>query len=230
MHTKSRVSLLAIRWNFARIAVELHFFTLYFFFSLLNSKQLQLWLQKDAYEAGNKEKVLGLRCQYPVHSIKRQNELLQCSLATAVRIEQELAEICVTGSSKKLALKQEATDNNKDQVDNRPADDNGNAKEPLVVENGSVRAILNILDSFKLEDMVKDDKKAAAAGGSGAVDVKVVVPQNGTKAPFNEESVVNGMSQGDRLQQIKALRRHARATTTGALKYVINLHALMYLP
>ena len=217
-------------WRFVGISPELQLnCTFSLFISLLNSKQLQLWLQKDAYEAGNKEKVLGLRCQYPVHSIKRQNELLQCSLATAVRIEQELAEICVTGSSKKLALKQEATDN-KDQVDNRPADDNGNAKEPLVVENGSVRAILNILDSFKLEDMVKDDKKAAAAGGSCAVDVKVVVPQNGTKAPFNEESVVNGMSQGDRLQQIKALRRHARATTTGALKYVINLHALMYLP
>lgn len=35
----------------------------------------------------------------------------------------------------------------------------------------------------------------------------------------DEMKIINGMSQGDRLQQIKALRRqHARATTTGALK------------
>ena len=58
---------------------------------------------------------------------------------------------------------------------------------------------------------------AAMDGGKAA---EVSKASGGPPAVNDECAIINGMSQGDRLQQIKSLRRHhhLRATTTGALK------------
>ena len=62
--------------------------------------------------------------------------------------------------------------------------------------------VITVVESMQNDKQVVDEKK------------KKVTPLDN-----DEMKIINGMSQGDRLQQIKALRRqHARATTTGALK------------
>lgn len=104
-------------------------------------------------------------------------------------------------------------------------------------EAGGVRTILNILDNFKLEDIKKDDGKLAPTDAEGnhqsiSVVESALMPNTTAakpealkekKAPVNsEECLINGMSQGDRLQHIKAMRQHARSTTTGALRHVFS--------
>ena len=64
--------------------------------------------------------------------------------------------------------------------------------------------VITVVESMQNDKQVVDEKK------------KKVTPLDN-----DEMKIINGMSQGDRLQQIKALRRqHARATTTGALKLI----------
>lgn len=217
------------------------------------SKQLQMWLQKDEYDNAHSGQSLGIVCPYPVHSFKQRKHFESTANSNANHNSRHagktavyLSEICVTTSGVKTAKSPKLTDNG-----NRINDDGGAALQETTcrsltcinnttdkeTDSGSVRSILNILDSFKLEDM-KDDKTSAsnATGNkpgisvveSTLLDVPVDPNANATVkqeplkekkgSVFNEECLVNGMSQGDRLQQIKSLRRHARATTTGALK------------
>lgn len=219
----------------------------------VESKQLQMWLQKDEYDDAHNGQSLGIVCAYPVHSFQ-QRKLFESTANSnanhnsrhAGKTAVYLSEICVTGSSLNTAKCPKLADNG-----NRINEDAGaslqettcrslicinNAAEKET-DSGSVRSILNILDSFKLEDM-KEDKTSASnsAGNKPALSVaestllavpvdpnaNATIKQEPLKekkgSVFNEECLVNGMSQGDRLQQIKSLRRHARATTTGALK------------
>lgn len=222
-------------------------------FFLLSSKQLQMWLQKDEYDNAHNGQSLGIVCPFPVHSLKQRKHFESNSNANyssrhVGKAAVYLSEICVTGSSLNSVKCPKVTDNGNRINDNAGANSLGesNCRSVICVnstaektepDSGSVRSILNILDSFKLEDM-KDDKNSSASvtavvnkPGISVADSALldgpVDPNANTKpeplkekkgSVFNEECLVNGMSQGDRLQQIKSLRRHARATTTGALK------------
>jgi len=215
-----------------------------------------MWLQKDEYDNAHNGQSLGIVCPFPVHSLN-QRKLLQSNANSNANYSSRhvgkaavyLSEICVTGSSLNSVKCPKVTDNGNRINDNAGASlGESNCRSVICVnsttekaetDSGSVRSILNILDSFKLEDM-KDDKNSSASvttavnkpgilvAESALLDGPVDPNANATIKPeplkekkgsvFNEECLVNGMSQGDRLQQIKSLRRHARATTTGALK------------
>ncbi|XP_046458032.1 uncharacterized protein LOC124204850 isoform X2 [Daphnia pulex] len=221
----------------------------------VESKQLQMWLQKDEYDNAHNGQSLGIVCPFPVHSLKQRKHFESNSNANyssrhVGKAAVYLSEICVTGSSLNSVKCPKVTDNSNRINDNAGANSLGESNCQSVIcvnstaekaepDSGSVRSILNILDSFKLEDM-KDDKNSSASvtavvnkpgisvADSALLDGPVDPNANATIKPeplkekkgsvFNEECLVNGMSQGDRLQQIKSLRRHARATTTGALK------------
>jgi len=58
-----------------------------------------------------------------------------------------------------------------------------------------VKSILNILDNFKLEDMVTENNQR------------------------DEGQAESGVTQGDCLNQIKAMRRRVRGATTGVYVY-----------
>lgn len=212
-----------------------------------------MWLQKDEYDNAHNGQALGIVCPFPVHSIK-QRKLLDSSASSnanygsriAGKTSVYLSDMCVSGTSvhpvKCSKLSDDANRNN----DNSVASLSESSSRSVICVNstdkeserdgGSVRSILNILDSFKLEDM-KEDKPLSSSPVSkpgislvesnlldGTVDpnansnVKPEPLKEKTVGVFNEECLINGMSQGDRLQQIKSMRRHARATTTGALK------------
>ena len=231
--------------------VNFHLFTNYLF----SSKQLQMWLAKDEYDQANKDRPLGLVCPYPVHSLKQRKQLESSSANAApasgilVRTgppstSSYLSEICITGSSLSAIKYTRTTTTTTESTavisNGQQGPSVGEAATSNERESGGVRSILNILDSFKLEDM----KDAKANSTVTTANVATVVESNvsnsvgfkavsqkekklssgstGGAAPsavFNEESIINGMSQGDRLQQIKAMRRlHSRSTTTGALK------------
>ena len=234
------------------------FFRLLFlllFIYFLSSKQLQMWLAKDEYEQNNKDHPLGLVCSYPVHSLK-QRKFLESSSANAQTAPASsilvrtgppsttsyLSEICITGSSLS-AIKYTRTTDSAPVVTNGQGSSSNEPTSPNERESGGVRSILNILDSFKIEDM-KEAKATSPVttvntGSGGNITVvesnvsnpskekKLSSGSTGGAAPaavFNEESIINGMSQGDRLQQIKSMRRlHSRSTTTGALKYLKQL-------
>jgi len=176
----------------------------------VESKQLQLWLQKDAHESSHPDKPLGQRCLYPVHSLKQKKLLSEAGSPRNLKpVNQHLAEMCITGSKLTKATRPEpaAVPASTDQSDR----DNGNS---------GVRTILNILDSFKLEDQQQQQPQVITVVESIQNDKQVVDEKKKKVSPLDndEMKIINGMSQGDRLQQIKALRRqHARATTTGAL-------------
>lgn len=216
-----------------------------------------MWLQKDEYDNAHNDRSLGIVCPFPVHSLKQRKLLDSAANSNAnytSRISGKpavyLSEICVTGSTVNSSAKcTKGTDNANRNNDNTNAGASlvdSNCRSVICVnpteketESGSVRSILNILDSFKLEDMKEDKSTPSVAVGNNKTGISVVesslldVPSvdpnaNASIKPeplkekkgsvFNEECLINGMSQGDRLQQIKSMRRHARATTTGALK------------
>lgn len=204
-----------------------------------------MWLQKDEYDNSHPGRPLGVVCTYPVHSLK-QRKVLESTTANYSRNAVKQApvyEICVS----KCSTTKVAADNaNRNNVDNNVVVDQSDSNCRSVIncvdkeaETGnSVRSILNILDSFRLEDMKEDNKSTVVVSPvktgitvveSNLLDGQVDPNANAKPEPlreenknkvsvFNEECLINGMSQGDRLQQIKSLRRHARATTTGALK------------
>ena len=216
-----------------------------------------MWLQKDEYDNAHNGQSLGIVCPVPVHSLKQRKHFESNANSNANYNSRHvgkaavyLSEICVTGSSSNSTKCPKVTDNgnriNNDNAGASMGESNcrsviciNNTAEKIETDSGGVRSILNILDSFKLEDM-KDDKNSSAAvttvvnkpgisiAESVLLDGAVDPNANATIKPeplkekkgsvFNEECLVNGMSQGDRLQQIKSLRRHGRATTTGALK------------
>lgn len=217
-----------------------------------------MWLQKDEYDSAHNDRPLGVVCSFPVHSIK-QRKLLDSPANSnsnytnisrnAGKTSVYLSEICVTGCSVNATkCTTKVADNANRNNDNAGASFSDSTCRSVICvnptdkdnkerESGGVRSILNILDSFKLEDM-KEDKAASPSIATGIksgisviestlLDVPVDPNANATVKPeplkektsiFNEECLINGMSQGDRLQQIKSMRRHARATTTGALK------------
>lgn len=159
-----------------------------------------------------------------------------------------LADMCVTGSSMTSVKYFKATPATA--ADSAGPNDTGDTAGT----NGGVRSILNILDSFKIgstDGEVGGEAKSSPSDGSiSVVESSVLIttpdpadpPPVSSKLPdlaakkdsvtesggqvVNQEClIINGMSQGDRLQQIKSLRRqHARATTTGALKWVTLVH------
>lgn len=215
-----------------------------------------MWLQKDEYDNAHNGQALGIVCPFPVHSIK-QRKLLDSSASSnanygsriAGKTSVYLSDMCVSGTSvhhpvKCSKLADDANRNNDNSVASL-SESSTSCRSVICVnstdkeserDGGSVRSILNILDSFKLED-IKEDKAFSAVPVSkpgisvvesnlldGQVDpnansnVKPEPLKEKTVGVFNEECLINGMSQGDRLQQIKSMRRHARATTTGALK------------
>lgn len=214
-----------------------------------------MWLQKDEYDSTH-DRPLGVVCSFPVHSIK-QRKLLDSaahsnsnysSSRNAGKTSVYLSEICVTGSSVNTTNGTKVADNaNRNNDNNAGASFSDSTCRSVICvnstdkdkerESGGVRSILNILDSFKLEDMkedkpsssvVTDNKSGISVVESTFLDIPVDPNANAnvkteplkekTGSVFNEECLINGMSQGDRLQQIKSMRRHARATTTGALK------------
>lgn len=206
-----------------------------------------MWLQKDEYDATHKDKPLGIVCEYPVYSIKQRNLIESMangnvprsavqSRAPALSSRQGSVDsvTSVTGSS---------LTNIRCSVDNVRDNGNGDSAQSLSKdvyfsgeaerEAGGVRTILNILDNFKLEDIKKDDGRHASSDADGNHQSITVVESSLTqlssaaraetlkdkKGALNaEECLINGMSQGDRLQHIKAMRQHARSTTTGALR------------
>ena len=194
------------------------------------SKQLQLWLQKDDYINSNPDRPLGEVCVYPVHS-KNQRLLLDSYSSSPDRelSGHPMSEICVTGSALELS-KNSGSANRTESVVPPAASFAEPKSRPLICMNnekeadsGCVRSILNILDSFNLEDLKEDkSKKAISVVESRVTDGPAKEPLKEKKGAFNEESLVGGLSQGDRLQQIKSMRRHARSTTTGALKSVFQ--------
>ena len=225
------------------------------FLLFLCSKQLQMWLQKDDYDNAHNDRSLGIVCPFPVHSLK-QRKLLDSAASSNANYTSRNAgkpavympDICVTGSTVnsttiKCAKLADNVNRNNDNAGGSLVDSN-NCRSVICVnptekesESGSVRSILNILDSFKLEDMNEDKTSTSVATGNNKTGISVVEssllldapsvdpnanakpePLKEKKSVFNEECLINGMSQGDRLQQIKSMRRHARATTTGALK------------
>lgn len=202
-----------------------------------------MWLQKDEYDNAHNGKALGVVCPFPVHSVK-QRKLLETPTANlnvnygsrnAGKTSVYLTDVSVSGTSVNPAKCNSKMADNADSSCRSVICLNSNDKESER-ESGGVRTILNILDSFKLEDMKEDQQPLSSSpqpgisvAGSNLLDAPVDPNANSTVRPpeplkektvgvFNEESLINGMSQGDRLQQIKSMRRHARATTTGALK------------
>ena len=121
------------------------------FFLVKFSKQLQLWLQKDAHESSHPDKPLGQRCLYPVHSLKQKKLLSEAGSPRNLKpVNQHLAEMCITGSKLAKATRPEpVVPASTDQSDR----DNGNS---------GVRTILNILDSFKLEDQQQQPQQVGA--------------------------------------------------------------------
>lgn len=220
----------------------------------VESKQLQMWLQKDEYDAAHGGKPLGVRSPYPVHSLK-QKRLLDGQQSGSNKL---LADLCVTGTPATMTSVRYFKPNPPPQAESPSSPDGG----------GNVRSILNILDSFKIgtpeDGQQTGGNKPGGAGSISVVESHVLTttgedPKTGatfektTRVTYtttttttassgspviaaldgraaaeakaggqvNDEcAIINGMSQGDRLQQIKALRRHhhLRATTTGALK------------
>lgn len=152
-----------------------------------------------------------------------------------------MSEICITGSSLSAIKYSRTTDSSAPVLTNGQGSSTNEPTSPNERESGGVRSIVNILDCFKIEDM-KEATKATTpvtttnAGNGGNI---TVIESNASNSPkekklssgstgwaahaavFNEESIIYGMSQGDRLQQIKSMRRlHSRSTTTGALNRV----------
>merc|ERR1712071_197610 len=192
----------------------------------VESKQLQLWLQKDDYINSNQDRPLGEVCVYPVHSMK-QHLLLEGSPSSSPDSEVSVpavSEICVTGTTLNLN-KSPAIANIMEPISAAPTASLADSKSRSLIcmnndkeaDSGCVRSILNILDSFNLEDLKDDKAKKPIAVVESRVDGPTKEPLKEKKGAFNEESLVGGLSQGDRLQQIKSMRRHARSTTTGAL-------------
>jgi len=193
----------------------------------VESKQLQLWLQKDDYINSNQDRPLGEVCVYPVHSMK-QHLLLEGSPSSSPDSEVSVpavSEIYVTGTTLNLN-KSPAIANIMEPISAAPTASLADSKSRSLIcmnndkeaDSGCVRSILNILDSFNLEDLKDDKAKKPIAVVESRVDGPTKEPLKEKKGAFNEESLVGGLSQGDRLQQIKSMRRHARSTTTGALK------------
>merc|ERR1712071_365627 len=192
----------------------------------VESKQLQLWLQKDDYINSNQDRPLGEVCVYPVHSMK-QHLLLEGSPSSSPDSEVSVpavSEIYVTGTTLNLN-KSPAIANIMEPISAAPTASLADSKSRSLIcmnndkeaDSGCVRSILNILDSFNLEDLKDDKAKKPIAVVESRVDGPTKEPLKEKKGAFNEESLVGGLSQGDRLQQIKSMRRHARSTTTGAL-------------
>jgi hypothetical protein len=123
-----------------------------FDFCQIFSKQLQLWLQKDAHESSHPDKPLGQRCLYPVHSLKQKKLLSEAGSPRNLKpVNHHLAEMCITGSKLTKATRPEpVVPASTDQSDR----DNGNS---------GVRTILNILDSFKLEDQQQQQPPPVSA-------------------------------------------------------------------
>ena len=173
-----------------------------------------MWLQKDEYTNSNKDRPLDGVSTYPVYSLK------QCSLLDPSPLNS--SEICIKASSlgqiKQIdsANKNESTGSIADSITRSSVCVNAEKE----TESGCVRSILTILDSFKIEDLKDEKNRKQVTVVESRVDVSGKEPLKEKKGAFNEESIIDGMSQGDRLQQIKSMRRHARATTTGALKYL----------
>ena len=201
-----------------------------------NSKQLQLWLQKDDYINSNQDRPLGEVCVYPVHSRKRRL-LLEGTPSTSPDSEvstSPVSEMYVSGTALKLN-KSPAIANRMEPISAAPTTSLTDPKSRSLIcmnndkeaDSGCVRSILNILDSFKLEDLKDDKPKKPITVVESRLDEPAKEPLKEKKGAFNEESVVGGLSQGDRLQQIKSMRRHARSTTTGALKSVFDILLLL---
>ena len=196
-----------------------------------NSKQLQLWLQKDDYINSNQDRPLGEVSVYPVYS-RKQRQLVEDSPSSSPNSEAStspVSDIYVTGTTLKLN-KSPTNANRAESTSTTPAALLADSKSRTLIQmnsdkeadSGCVRSILNILDSFKLEDLKDDKAKKSIPVVESRLDGPAKEPLKEKQGAFNEESLVGGLSQGDRLQQIKSMRRHARSTTTGALKLVLD--------
>lgn len=212
-----------------------------------------MWLQKDEYDATHRgEKDPGSVCLYPVHSLKERRILetsgptnsLKTTTPTTTTSFRNLSEMCVTGTSVTGMTSVKYFKSSTPPVESPPAVLNDSAESG---SNGGVRSILNILDSFKIGPASSKESPEAPANAevaesgesisvveSNVQSSKESTPNSKSDAATTEVNrecmIINGMSQGDRLQQIKSLRRqhHARATTTGALKLVYFIYSFKF--